>query len=327
MNAPAPSRGLAAVAGWPQFEAVGWRVIHRARQFLETYSNLESDTLLSEQEDTLTVAAIDRCLSLIEALAGEREAIELTELASKLDQQPSAVHRAITTLLERGWVVQDAETQRYALSLRLSTLAFRNLEARAVPDIVQSVLDRLAQRTREYCRLAIVEGTDLVWVARAQGYSGSLRYDPDMGQEIILHATANGKAWLSTLDEEQALQIVYSRGFEANRTLGPNSVRTIDDLRANLRRVKAQGYATSIEEAEAGTVAIAVPFRADTIEGAPVAGTLSVAGPTLRIPLERHGELADMLKSAAEEVAAIWPLRRRQRALRAPTLRAEALVS
>lgn len=264
----------------------------------------------------MTVAAIDRCLSILETLAGAREAVELSELATRLDLQPSAVHRAITTLVNRGWVVQDAETQRYALSLRLSTLAFRNLEARAVPDIVQSVLDKLALHTREYCRLAIREGTDLVWVARAQGATGALRYDPDMGQEIILHATANGKAWLATLDEEEALQIVYARGFEASRALGPNSVRTIDDLRESLRQVREKGYATSIEEAEAGAVALAVPFRADTVPGAPIAGTLSVAGPTLRITPARHQELADMLHEAAEEVAAIWPLRQRQRPTR-----------
>lgn len=266
----------------------------------------------------MTVAAIDRCLSIIEALASAREPVELTELAARLDLQPSAVHRAITTLVNRDWIVRDAETQRYTLSLRLSTLAFRNLEARAVPDIVQSVLDKLALRTREYCRLAIREGTDLVWVARAQGATGALRYDPDMGQEIILHATANGKAWLATLEEEEALRIVYARGFEANRALGPNSVRTIDDLRESLRQVRARGYATSIEEAEAGAVALAVPFRADTLPGSPVAGTLSVAGPTLRITPERHQELADMLHEAADEVAAIWPLRRRQRPTRQP---------
>lgn len=274
----------------------------------------------------MTVAAIDRCLSLIEALASERDAVELTDLAAKLDQQPSAVHRAITTLLERGWVVQDPESQRYALSLRLSTLAFRNLEARAVPDIVQSVLDRLARRSQEYCRLAIVEGEDLVWVARAQGATGALRYDPDMGQEIILHATANGKAWLATLAEEHALQIVYRRGFEANRALGPNSVRSIDDLRAALRQVRTQDYATSIEEAEAGTAAIAVPFYADTTAGAPVAGTLSIAGPLLRITPARHPELAGMLHEAAREVAAIWPLRRRQRPARTAAVPEGALA-
>lgn len=261
----------------------------------------------------MSVAAVSRCLALLETLAGERDPIELSELATRLAMPPSAVHRLLVTLIESGWVLQDAGTQRYMLSLHMSTLAFRNLDARNVPNVVQGVLDRLAAETQEYCRLAILEGADLVWVARAQGAVAGLRYDPDMGQEIILHATANGKAWLSTLPEEEALALVYSRGFASARPLGPNSARSIDELRARLAEVRARGFATSMEEAEAGTAAVAVPFRASLDADAPVAGTISVAGPTVRINPERWPELAEALKRAAVEIARIWPLRSRQR--------------
>ncbi|RDE10054.1 IclR family transcriptional regulator [Pelagibacterium lacus] len=261
----------------------------------------------------MTVAAVARCLNVLEALAGEAESVELTDLAARLDMPASALHRLMTTLIAQGWVVQDPHSQRYALSLRMATLAFRNLDARAVPDVVSAVLQKLARRTREYCRLAIVEGEDLVWVARAQGAVTGLRYDPDMGQEIVLHATANGKAWLSTLPEEEALRIVYARGFSAKRELGPKSASTIDEFRQKLTETRQRGYGISLEEAEAGTAAIAVPFFSSTAPGAAVAGTISVAGPTVRIPPERFGELAEALHEAAREIAGIWPLRSRQR--------------
>lgn len=261
----------------------------------------------------MTVVAIERCLRLIEELAGEAEPVELVELAKRIGLPNSATHRTLSTLMESGWVVQDPASQNYALSLRLSTLAFRNLDARAVPDIVQSVLNRLAHRTHEYCRLAIVEGEDLVWVARAQGATAGLRYDPDMGQEIVLHATANGKAWLATLPENEALRIVCARGFDALRPLGPRVLKDVDELRLHLSETRSRGYATAIEEAEAGTVALAVPFRCDQSEEAPVAGTISVAGPLVRIGPERYEDLSRELHVAAEEVAALWPLRTRQR--------------
>ncbi len=261
----------------------------------------------------MTVAAVDRCLSLIEALAGEADPLELSDLAARVGLPNSAAHRTLSTLVERGWVVQDPASQNYALSLRLCSLAFRNLDARAVPDVVQNVLDRLARRTREYCRLAIVEREDLVWVARAQGAPAGLRYDPDMGQEIVLHATANGKAWLSCLPENDALRIVCARGFETRRPLGPRRLSSVDALRAHLTETRKRGYATAVEEAEPGTAALAVPFRTGEAPGAPVAGTISVAGPTLRITPDRYAELANALSDAAREAAAIWPLRSRQR--------------
>ena len=286
---------------------------------LEDGSNLELHLLRSSGVEVfVTVAAVDRCLLLLEALAGEREPVELTDLGERLDMPASAAHRLLATLVDRGWVVRDRASQRYALSLRMSTLAFRNLDVRAVPDAVQSVLDRLAQATREYCRLAIVEGEDLVWVARAQGAVSALRYDPDMGQEVVLHATANAKAWLATLPESEALRIVCARGFEARRPLGPNSVTTVDAFRACLLETRAQGFATSIEEAEAGTAAVAVPFRSGAEPSALVAGTLSVAGPAIRITPDRFAALAGALHVAAAEVAEIWSLRSRQRGYRRP---------
>lgn len=271
--------------------------------------------LLETEGPSLTVAAVSRCLTLLELLAGELESVELSELADRLEMPASAVHRLVTTLVTHGWVTQDAASQKYALSLRMSTLAFRNLDARNVPDVVQSVLNRLAAETQEYCRLAILEGQDLVWVARAQGAVTGLRYDPDMGQEIVLHATANGKAWLATLPEEEALQIVYSRGFGATRKLGPNSARSIDELRVRLEETRKRGFATSVEEAEAGAAAIAVPFRANPDSDAPVAGTISVAGPVIRINADRWSELARALNKAALELSHIWPLRTRQRSM------------
>lgn len=261
----------------------------------------------------MTVNAVERCLAIVEALSGEAEPLDLTEIARRVGVPVSAGHRILATLMARGWVVQDPVSQHYALSLRLSTLAFRNLDARAVPDVVQAVLDRLARRTREYCRLAIVEGEDLVWVARAQGAVAGLRYDPDMGQEIVLHATANGKAWLSTLPEDEALRIVCARGFTARRPLGAHAVTGVDAFRRHLAETRARGYATAVDEAEAGTAAIAVPFFASERADAAVAGTISIAGPLLRITPERHADLARELHAAAREVATIWPLRIRQR--------------
>ena len=265
----------------------------------------------------MSVVAIERCLELIEVLAGEAEPLELSVLASRLGSPASAVHRMLATLVSSGWVVQDKSSQKYSLSLRLSTLAFRNLDARAVPDVVQAVLDKLARRTQEYCRLAIVEGEDLVWVARSQGATAGLRYDPDMGQEIVLHATANGKAWLATLPENDALRIVCARGFESRRPLGSHAVSDVDSLRRHLDETRSRGFATAVDEAEPGTSAVAVSFRADTSPEAPVAGTISVAGPIQRISPERYEELSRELLAAADEISAIWQLRTRQRKITA----------
>lgn len=257
----------------------------------------------------MSVSTIDRTIGLIEALAAKAEAVELSALAAEVGLPLSTAHRILTALAEHGLVVHDASGGTYQLSLRLAVLAFRNLEARAVPSVMRTVLDRLAARTREYCRLAIAEGDDLIWVASAQGAPAGLRYEPDMGAEIPLHATANGKAWLATMDDKRARAILSARGLKPPPAAGRRCLKKIDDVMAAVRKARAQGFGTALEEAETGTAAVAVAFRSGLGADAPVAGTISVAGPLTRITPERYETYAEALKVAAQELAELWPIR------------------
>jgi IclR family transcriptional regulator, acetate operon repressor len=261
----------------------------------------------------MTVSAVDRCISLIEILAEQPNGMDLGALAAAVSMPKSATHRILTTLLDKGWVAQDSVTLGYRLSLTLANLAFRQLDAMRLPDAAQAPLDDLARKTHEYCRLAVVDGERLVWVARAQGATSGLRYDPDMGHEVVLHATATGKAWLATLPEAEALRIVAARGLSVARPPGPRSARTMDEVRDKLAETRARGYALAVEEGEAGTVAMAMAFRAALSPDAPVAGTVSVAGPLARIGAGRHSDIVAALHSAVQAIERIWPVRRYQR--------------
>ncbi|MDX3808400.1 IclR family transcriptional regulator [Bosea thiooxidans] len=260
----------------------------------------------------MTIAAVERALKLIEALAGEPDGVDLSLLAERLDLPFSATHRLLATLAERGFVGQDAQSGAYGLTLKLAQLAFRDLDSRGLPDAGQIVLDRLAATTREYCRLAVVGGGDLVWIARSQGATAGLRYEPPMGAGPVLHATATGKAWLASLPEAEALRIVFSRGFDGDDRTGPSALKDIDALRAHLAETRRRGFAIAVEEGEIGIVAMATTFRAGPDPAAPIAGTLSVAGPLPRMPEDRRPAIAEALERAAGEMAEIWPLRRRQ---------------
>ena len=260
----------------------------------------------------MSIGAVDRCLDLLELLADRSEGMELVSIAAHLTIPVSATHRLLATLVDRGFVKQEPLSQIYSLSVRLAQLGFRYLDCSVLPDAAMTVLESLAKRTGDYCRLAVVEGDDLVWVARAQGATSGLRYDPDMGQIIVLHATATGKAWLSMLSENDALRIVFTRGFESHLRMGPNVVRNIDELRSHLEQTRDRGYAVAVEEGEIGTCAIAVPFRTSNETDALVAGTLSVAGPTGRLKPERYPEIVEALKVAALEMQDIWSVRKRQ---------------
>jgi len=266
----------------------------------------------------MTVGAVERCVAIVEALAGERDGLELGTIAARLDLPKSAVHRTLGTLTACGWVAQDATSQNYVLSPRFSMLAFRDLDARVISDSVQRVLDALALRTHEYCRIAVVEGETLTWVACAQGAVTGLRYDASMGDEVTLHATATGKVWLASMPDEQAMRIVHARGLDRGIATGPNVATTPDHVRRILAETRAQGYATAFEEAEPGIHAVAVSFRRAPLPDATVAGTISIAGPAARMQATRMPELVAALREAAVALEDIWWLRKRSSPRTAP---------
>ena len=244
---------------------------------------------------------LDRAVDVIELLAAETDGLRLSAIAQQLALPKSAVHRLLAPLCARGWAEQDQLSGRYRLSLRLAILGHRLLYATRLPDICQPVLDQLARDSREFVRLTLVQDESLVWIASAQGAPPGLMYQPATTGPVVLHATANGKAWLATLPEPDALRILRSRGLAA---MGPRTLGTLDAVAEELRVTRSRGWGLVEEEAEPGVVALAVAIVAP----AAALGTVSIGGPLVRMTRERYEPLAALLRDAAAELARRWPL-------------------
>jgi len=242
-----------------------------------------------------------RILGAIELLAGTPDGMALAAVADGLDMPKSGAHRLLQDLIGHGWARAEPGG-RYVLTTRLVRHAFRFL-AGACIDLAQPILERLAVASGELVRLAVVDGEGLTWVAKAQGARAGLRYDPEMGQDVILPVTASGHAWLCSLDEAAALRIAAAAGFPKLTDSGPAAPRTIGALAARLRAARRDGLATVTDSGGAGTAAMAAGI-VDPRTGAVVA-TVSIAGPSVRLTPARMQALAGALRAAAEELAAI----------------------
>ncbi len=250
-----------------------------------------------------------RCLDILELLADAPDGIALSVVGTRLALPKSATYRFLSLLERRGYVRQDAATQYYRLTLKLPALGFRFLGGTHLTEACQPVLDSLAARTGELARLAVVEGDSLTWVAKAQGALSGLRYDPDTGHEVVLHATATGKAWLASLPEERALAIAAAHGFGAPKRFGPRVVRTLTQLKRELRETRRRGWGEAVGEGAPGVAAVAAVIRSDTRPDSPVVGTVSVAGPLARLDAKRRAEIARDTLVAARELTEVWPIR------------------
>ena len=237
---------------------------------------------------------IERVFSVLESLTREPRGVPMQTLAEQLGIPKSATHRLLAELVRLGYVRQNAENSRYHLSTKLVAMGFQYL-ASSGADIVQPILDRLAQETGELVRLGVVDGERLTWIAKSQGARSGLRYDPEMGRDAPLFYTASGHAWLASMSDAQALALVEQQG------LGPNAPTTNVQLLERLRFARELGYAWVEESSAVGTSAIAAVVRSPLDKH--VVGVLSVAGPSARLPQTRLHELSEVLLHFAEELS------------------------
>jgi DNA-binding IclR family transcriptional regulator len=257
-----------------------------------------------------TPPLIDRVLDLLGLLSGHPGGMSLTEICRQQSIPKATAYRALSALVRNGFVEQDTSSEWYRLTLKTTTIGLRYLAELGITEVCQPVLDRLAAKTEELVRLVVANDDTLLWVAKSQGALSGLRYDPDMGQTVVLHATAAGRAWLSTLEEDAAVHVVLERGFSVPARFHRRHITNEASLRAELRATRERGYGLAIEEGAAGTAAIAVPVFDGPDRLRPAVGTVSVAGPVVRMTQARIDEIISDVRAAAAELSQIWPVRR-----------------
>ena len=245
-------------------------------------------------------STLTRALRILETLAAHPEGLPLAELAGELELPRSACHRLLGELLACGYVRQLRQQGDYALTTKLAAVGLGYLGASGIVDLAQPVIDRMAARSGELVRLALIDGDRLTFVAKAQGARFGLRYDPDMGIDVRLSCSAGGHAWLMTLTEERATELVAKQGFGDPKTFGPKAPTTFKALMKVLEEDRRRGFSMILEMYAPGMSAMAAPVRR---RNEPAIGVITVAGPLIRLTRERMLELGPELVAAASELA------------------------
>jgi DNA-binding IclR family transcriptional regulator len=250
--------------------------------------------LAAGREDSGPVQSVDRAVAILEILARDGEA-GVTEVARELGVHKSTASRLLAALDRRELVAQDVARGRFRLGVglvRLAGAASRGL------DLVQEsrpVSRALAHEVGETVNLAVLSGRDALYLDQVAG-PAALSPHNWAGQRIPLHATSDGKVLLAYLPEAELAECLTP-------PLARFTSRTITaaaDFARLLAEVRREGYATAVDELEAGLTAVAAPVR--NAEGTVVA-SVSASGPSFRIPSDRIPALAGAVRRAAAEVS------------------------
>lgn len=238
---------------------------------------------------------VDRTLSMMLLFQPDQPEWSLTEIAQKLGVSKSMAGRMLQTLISRGFAAQDPVTRRFHLGLRVLDLVRATQAAYSLHRTATPVMRRLVAETGETVFLTVRDRDEAVTLERLEG-EHLLEFTLEVGRRTPLHAGATGKLLLAYLPEQE-------REAYITRTHQRFTERTIvspDQLRAEMERIRQQGYALSQGELTTGVYAISAPISGPSGQ---LLGSLTIGGPHIQGTLDCVPMLVTKIQTAAREVA------------------------
>ena len=245
-----------------------------------------------------TIAGLVKGLAVLESFDTERQRLNATLAAQRAGLTRAAARRHLLTLAHLGYLESDG--QFFWLSPRVLRLSGAYLASARLPRVIQPTLNRLAAATSDVYSAAVLDGDDVVIVARSAGLAPSrqlLAYGRHLGARLPAHATSTGRVLLAALP--RAERTAWLAGRELQR-ITAHTVTAPRAFRALLAQVAEQDYCVAADEHELGVHAVAVPVR--TREGRTVAALNVVLAPGRLGNAALASEILPRLREAASEI-------------------------
>jgi IclR family pca regulon transcriptional regulator len=239
------------------------------------------------------IAGMAKGLAVLESFDTERQRLNATLAAQRAGLTRAAARRHLLTLAHLGYLESDGSY--YWLSPKVLRFSGSYLASARLPRVLQPTLNRLAAQTGESFSAVVLDGDQVVIVARS-GSARMLAYGLHLGARLPAHATSTGRVLLAAKSKTEFN--AWMKGRELPR-LTVHTVVEPRQFRALIDEVRARDFCAASEEHELGVHALAVPLR--NMEGRTLAALNVVAAPNrLELRAMQAGLLPLLLDAARE---------------------------
>lgn len=184
----------------------------------------------TEEKKKSTVPAVEKALDVLELLTDAPNGLTMNEITDALSRTMGELYRIVIYLTERGYLQQDPQTSRYALTLRLFELSHRHDPTERLLHAALPRLERIAARTNQSCHLGVLNREN-VMVLTSVSSPLPAGYAVRTGALFPVSQTSSGHVILAFSDDDTQTRHI-ARQPKAER----------DALRARLARVRDTGY-------------------------------------------------------------------------------------
>jgi IclR family acetate operon transcriptional repressor len=242
------------------------------------------------------VPSVDRAFDLLELLTLSDQGLTLSEVSQKLQIPRSSAHYLIQSLAYRGYLERNPAGRAYILGLRVANFA-NSAPARSQLRLASNpYLQGIVKKLGLTAQLGVLDGGEALVIDRVAAPT-DVRFDSWVGRHFELHCTALGKALIAHLPDSELKKLFEGRGMPRHN---PNTICSLEAVRAQLAEVRANGYASDNEEHELGVRCVAAPifnYLGNTV------AAICVFSSITRFPAWQVPAVGKLVISAASEVS------------------------
>lgn len=234
-------------------------------------------------------------LAVIESFGSERQRQSIADIARATGFDRATARRLALTLVHAGYAEYDGKF--FWLTPKTVRLGNAYLYSAELPNILQMHLEQLSSKIHESCSASILEGNEVLYIARAS-YERVMSINLRVGSRLPIHCSSMGRVLLSTLDEDSIIAILGSGPLQR---FTPKTCTDVDKLVEIISHVRRDGYAVVDEELEIGLRSVAIPVvdRASNTVAA-----LNIGTNAARVPISRlSGEYLDQLRKIQSDIS------------------------
>jgi len=241
------------------------------------------------------ITALQRGLRLLQLFSESPDGLTAKQVAGRSRLPVSTVHRFLANLEGTGFLNCSGDGV-YHLGIAcfaIGQVALGQLDIRRVS---QPYLQELNRQTRETIHLTVRHGSSAVYVEKLDSPE-QLRIHSRIGATVPLYCTAVGKIMLAYMPDDERSKVLPHLSLQC---LTPNTVSNLQELDAELYRVRKNGYACDLEEHELHIRCVAAPI---CDHAGSVNASLSLTAPVVRMAVTRLRQLAPLLQTAGLQIS------------------------
>src|SRR5437660_1900825 len=202
--------------------------------------------------------SLARGLQVLCAFNREQPRCTLSEIAAQTGLSRAVARRSLLTLRHLGYVA--AQGRHFYLTPRVLELGYSYLSSLDLTDLAHEPMEKLSQRVGESCSMAVLDGSEIVYVARV-AVRRLMSVALGVGARLPAFAASMGRVLLADKSDSELSAWLRENTF---RPITAHTIYKTRALRAEILKVRRQGYAFVSQELEPGLCSIAVPVRSAT---------------------------------------------------------------